>query len=267
MDGLIKLPQLPFLTREMLQYGSISKLQLRIKVYSLTGITATISGLTRSGVISMKIPVSAGGKKTEIQGIDDIPIFLSAYNTAGGSHGNTYVIADLIINDSIIINLMQGYISLVNNLTYPINPYIPQSANKGAEMEYFSDDPAAGNEITFAGSLKDQYIIHYAQVTLVTDANVANRRVHFRFSKSGDCFFETFSDQDQAASLTRKYSLAPYGFIPDSIDDNDILVPIPPNLLMSSDNTIDTMTTNLQAADNFGRLYVKAERWAIPSLF
>lgn len=251
----------------MLKFGETTSFEITVTVVSLYAVTIYVTGITKNGIINIKIPVAANAKNTVTQKVDDIPILLSAYNPAGGNFGATHISLDLVLNSDININLMQGYVTEKDKVTYPHNSSQSGVDKRGVISELFTANPAAGAEILYSAAGYSLDIIHFARVTLVTDATVANRRVHFKFQRTGDTVFETFSDQDQAASLTRVYTLAPYGFVTNSLNDNDILVPIPENLTMYADWVLATETTNKQAGDNFSSLYFQAERFANPTLF
>ena len=119
----------------------------------------------------------------------------------------------------------------------------------------------AGAEATITVPTSRTWKIHGIFVQLVTDANAADRRVHFEFVNQQGATLNTFGGADHAASLTRDYNVAKWGVIPDNIDDDDILIPLPQDIILASGSIIRTVTTNLQVGDDFGIMVLSTEQY------
>lgn len=126
-----------------------------------------------------------------------------------------------------------------------------------------SNDPAAtGVEHSFVLDASSDLYVRYFFTTLVTDANVASRIVHFQGQDaSGNVLWEVVAGGSQAASLTRKYVGLPIDIAPQAVNDNEFLISIPrEGLFVPAGGKIVTITTAKQATDDYGVLTAFCER-------
>ena len=256
---------LPFLHRYMLNYGPEAVFELQIRTQSSTNINLRIAGGTRSALINHKLLAGSGAdaKTIDIR-IDDFPIFLAVTDIGGGEiQGNTFVTVNLIINGQIVACLMSGYVYPAKPLTYPDNKLQDLLPNRGEISIEVGADPAAGAEAILIMDDNEIWRVMWAAIQLVTDANAANRRVHLVFTPDTAGSTDLFGSTDQTASLTRDYSFAQYGVIPDEIDSTKILVNLPNELWLEPNTAITTATTNIQAADNFGPIVIMREKFYV----
>ena len=120
------------------------------------------------------------------------------------------------------------------------------------------DDPAAGAEINITVPGRAAWEIMAVTFTLVTSSDVAIRTVSVSFDDGQHVFVRVAMPTTQSASLTWTYSLFAGG------DRQSILFgllrqALPADLVMLPGWRITTLTSNLQAADNFGApvLYIR----------
>lgn len=259
-----KFPQLPFVTREMLDWGSDATIELVITHASAEAITFDVKGATRQQVISTRVVAAAASVFVETTiGLDDFPIFLTTqvFNGVVGK-GDLFISIQLRVNGDTIATLVNGYLTSLAPLSYPT---IQAQDNFPETMPVNRDefaDPAAGAELTDTSPTQEWREIMAVRAILVTDANAADRRPHFIFRDgNNEIFCEVWASVEQIASTTRNYILMPIGVIPDPEDDNDIIVPIPAGLMMEPGGDILTDTTNFQATDNWGQSFVHYKRW------
>lgn len=111
-------------------------------------------------------------------------------------------------------------------------------------------DPAADTEISYtipAGTVTKLLAL---SVSLVTDANAANRRVGIILDDGTTEFFRSMSPSDHAASLTWRYSagMGAPGFAIQNLSVGLYL----PDITLFPGYRIRTTTLNRQATDNFG---------------
>ena len=100
-------------------------------------------------------------------------------------------------------------------------------------------------------------------MTLVTDANAANRRVHLDIQEVAGGRLDFHSSVDHAASLSRVYTFVPIGAGLSMADDNDIIVPIAPGIVLGPGGVLATLTTNRQTGDDFGSMVAWVKQWLI----
>lgn len=125
-----------------------------------------------------------------------------------------------------------------------------------------SADPAANTEIT--ATVPNGQIWHLlgARVSLVTDANVANRTVAITIDDGTTVFNRFTSPSTQAASLTYGYTLSA-GAASATVLNNEVVVGCGQTLMLPQGYRVKTATTNLQATDNFGAMTLFVVRYTL----
>lgn len=250
----IQYPQLPFLTREMLTFGKEATIELRIKTQSTRSGNVTIRGVTRAGAFTYQhTTVSNAAVGTSTFRIPDVPIWVTIADESDTyDQGSLYATAHILINGDVAYQLMQGFVYSLRQLSWPGSPGVDMRPTGGRIRASTNAAPTAGSEISYSVAANLNQRLLSFRVTLTTDANAANRRVHLVIRNGTTPLLDAFSDQDHAASTARNYTFAPFGVLPDTLDDNDILVPIPKDLILGFNFNIVTNTTNIQAGDAFG---------------
>lgn len=258
-------PQLPFLTRDMIKFGSEAQLGIQIISQCTNSRKIAIRGLTRSGLFDHDHTTStAGAKTTENVGIDDIPIMLSVIGSGGVPViGECYVSVTLTINQTPMFEIASGFVSAQKGISWPASNSEPSIVGHGEFDSVSSPNPDPDENASIQVPDKEMWLIHSAIVPLVTDATVANRRVHLLIAVHSGINIQSWSSYDQTASLSRNYSFAQFGAIPDDVDDNDIMVPLAANMWVEPGAIIQTTTTNMQSGDNYGSLRLAIERYFV----
>jgi hypothetical protein len=113
-------------------------------------------------------------------------------------------------------------------------------------------DPAANTEVSETVPANGRWRVLAMRVSLVTDATVANREVSLQFDDGTTAFFAAAANANQAASLTRQYSVGTAGERGAAATATDILIPAPSDVVLLAGHRVRTSTTNRQAGDNFG---------------
>ncbi len=256
---------LPFLHRYMLNYGQEATFELQIRTQSTTDLRLQISGGTRSALINHKLNAgTAGDTATTTIRIDDFPIFLAVSDNDGTeTQGNTFVTVNLLINGELVYNLLSGYVYAGKPLSWPAHNSKDLLPNRGEIGIVVSANPAAGAEITLTLDDNEIWLVHWASLQLVTDANAVSRRVHLVFTPDTAGLLHFFSDANQIESLTRDYMFSQLGDISDREDDTRLLIALPTNLWLEPATVISTDTTNFQVGDNFSVLTVMREKFYV----
>jgi len=247
-------PTLPFVTRDMLKFGRSAGLRLFISVVGRTTANLILRFATRDGISEHTIAYTGtGARQTFSVNITDIPMFLSlTTETFTVIQGDLYATVDLQINQETVQNLCSGYVYRLHSISWPISNNPDIIPNRGGIRMLNGANPAAGSEVADTVPAGQMWRILQFVVTLVTDANAANRRVHLQIDNNSFAGPDIFGSVDQAASTTRKYSFIVGGSALDEADDNDIIVPLPEHLYVLGSGSVNTVTTNLQAGDDFG---------------
>lgn len=256
--------ELPFLTRDMLAFENGTAFGLRVQVQSSAVFTIRIVGATKEGPFVYNFITSGDSEReTTNFAIPDIPIFLTLRtDTNGVDQGELYVSATLTINGTAVYELCTGFITQQRSISYPRTHNESPISYKGILRRLTGSNAAAGSEASITLPDARTALIRALHVRLVTDATAASRRVHFLFSDfTAGVIGECFASIDQTASQTMDYRVAPYGAIPDEQDNGVILVNLPPNIILTGGSTIDTVTLNIQAGDNFAAMSADIEEF------
>lgn len=244
----------------MLRFRGSTSFTLVVTSRATTTTTIKITGATREGAFTLKhSTLSDLSEQVSSYNIPDMPIWISVEDENDlFSQRNCYVSVGLALNGDVVYWLTGGYISRSNTLSWPnSNIVYTLPPDIGTISLDWLQDPAAGAQIStnpVAGRISRIKGLYF---TLVTDATVASRRVHIKFHT----YFECISSVDQTASTTRKYHCLPMGAVGTYADDDDIIIPIPHNMNLADDDSIQTTTTNMQAGDNFGPIYLWSEQF------
>lgn len=243
----------------MLAFEHQATLSLVIQSYASASGNIEIRGFTKEGPFTLQhVPTNDSLLKTESFGLADIPIMVTmSAPLATIPQGGIYASLSLAINGNIIQELCAGFIYPKRSVSWPSQSGGDQRLGGGAMNLISGGNPAPGAEVSITVAAGEMWKIRAGRFTLVTDANVANRRVHVTFGGIVDCF----ASIDQVAGATRNYSIAQYGAIPDEEDDNDILISMPSDIWLPAGNTITTTITNRQAGDDFSGINFMLERF------
>jgi len=235
-------------------------------ITQLTNATGNfyVTGATREGPFSFKVPmINMGGYQLREVPIPDIPIWISVTTPITTVAMNAlYVTVALKINGDVLRELVAGYVYSAKALTWPaqtFNRLLPDTI--GAISKVTGANPAAGAECSDSVPSNTTWHLRAIKIPLVTSATVANRYVHVNIAEFDGAEIEVFSSVAHAASSTRNYWLMPIGAPGVYVEDNDIIIPIPPEIWLKSGSTISTVTTGIQAGDNFGSPIYWIEKW------
>ncbi len=125
-----------------------------------------------------------------------------------------------------------------------------------------SSDPAANTEISLTVPARTIYHILGARVSLVTDANVANRTVALTIDDGTTVVNRYTSPSTQAASLTYGYTFTAGG-VNATVLNNEVVVGMGTQLLTPATYRIQTVTLNRQATDNFGAMTLWVVKYTV----
>lgn len=128
-------------------------------------------------------------------------------------------------------------------------------------IEITGANPAAGAEVLDTLTLIEEIL--GGEITLVTDANVANRAVAFYFeSPTGVVLGQIVSITDIPASQTVLIHIGKYATLPPDTSTNHYRQ-IPSNLELYPGCKIKTLTANIQSGDNFSALKRTVKQYAV----
>jgi hypothetical protein len=133
----------------------------------------------------------------------------------------------------------------------------------GTTKSIIGTDPAAGSEISETVPANAIWKWIAGLGTLVTDATVADRRVHVTLDNGTSPWWEGVSSSIQAASLTNKYNIgAPVA----AVIDTAHFIALPIDTYLKGGDRIITVTDLLKAGDNWGAPQFRVEEWHDPDV-
>ena len=255
--------QVPFLTREMLKFGSDAKFELSVTTISVAAVSVPIRGITRSGVISAKHTGTANSQlATSNFQIDDIPTMITVAPLAAGFvHGSVYASLSLRINEDIVFTLVSGFLTTAKGLSWPnSNLSDPMPGHGMIELKTFNN-PSAGANLSSAITPGETWRVLYGGFDLVTNATAASRRVHVGTEVAATRFIVSWGNTDQLASTTKSYELLRIGSIPVEEASNRIIIPIPDDLWLRDLDTFEIEVKNKQAGDQLSTIVLMVEKF------
>ena len=262
MDPLNGL-QPQFLTRKMLDFEHAVSFGLKIWSQCTSDNVIQIRGFTKEGPFQFTHTTdSSADTKTETFRLPDIPIFVSAHSKSNTlRHGSVFIRGMLTINGDDIMGLFSGYVSAEQAPSWPstFNSVVRPGAGRMEIVE--STDPAAGAEASINFGSNYMTLVHAAQITLVTDATVADRLVKLRVTQNAGMTMTTKALSVTQASQTKVHSFLQTSPFNDLTSTNYIMGIMPTNFWVEQLGNISSLTDNIQAADNLGPLRILVEKF------
>jgi hypothetical protein len=171
------------------------------------------------------------------------------------SFGRVWARVDLVRGDgtgrTVLATLLQGVIGVQQPLAWPGSPMALSRDLPGWLRLVTGTNPAAGVEISEAVPTGGNQRLKAIIATLVTDATVANREPALVLDNGSSIFARVPAGQNQAASLTRTYCWFPGAQAQALASDLTVVASIP-DVLLDAAWRLRTITTNIQAGDDWG---------------
>jgi hypothetical protein len=233
-----------------------------------TPVRLSIRMLTPEGeVISVfyTINVAANGVTATTKSITNLEGFILSMSAevlsglAGAVWVNVVIQRGLGSGDATQgLNLLQGYPSLTDTLSWPQAPPAKSIDGRGLANVVAVGNPAAGADYSIIVPAGVNWLVRSLRVQLVTSAAVANRFVTLRLDDgAGNIFADITGGVAQTASLTVLYTFA-NGLQP-SANNSVTNTGLPTELRMPGGFRIRTVTANIQAADQFSGAALELE--------
>jgi len=185
--------------------------------------------------------------------------------TAGVRVGAVFAVAQIIrqagANAIPSRTILSNYVSSGNVIGWPEGPNQQSVQGSGVPVSLQQANPAPGADWTFTIPTANRLLVQSISAQLVTSVAVANRQPHFQEADAaGHVLWDVAASAVQAASITVRYSLA--GGVTGAVNDNSAIVPIPQVAQLLQGWTIKSVTTAIQAADQWQNIWVNAIEWA-----
>jgi len=253
----------PFLTRDMVDWEFAANIKLRVVSQSWYVGELILSGATKQGLFTFKHTTTANGAEVISDfAMPDFPLFLTlADPTPWFLQGGCRARVELLVNGNQMFTYCSGPVYKSKPISYPYSRDEDKVPGGGEWVYLSSVAPSPGHEANYSVPDNAIFRIMAVQIGLQTSATVANRRVRLSIHTGMSQPIEFWGSINQPAAAVRYYTFAASGTVPDEDVSNNIFIPIPPNLLVPSDYKIATLTTNMQAGDQFGPINLFVERY------
>ena len=257
--------QVPFLTREMLKFGSNARLELRISTIANIAGVVSVRGFSRSGVINLKHTTAATSVVTSSNFlVDDIPTAVSIFPaTFGAGQNDIWVSLSLLINGDLVYPMVSGFISTAKGLSWPNSLLMDPKPGGSSIVLKEPADPAASANFGIAVTSGELWRILSISFRLVTSATVADRQVTIQIEPNAASFHSFWGNTVQAASLTRDYSVWQSGVMPLEAVSTKIMIPMPADLWLTQVDYLNIIVLSKQTGDQLSNVKIYLERFYI----
>lgn len=180
----------------------------------------------------------------------------------GGVYANIGIMRFSGASQVLTQSLISGYVQFSVPLYWPGDADLQPGADPGSLQQLTIGNPAAGADwtTTFNAFTRNQILSIRAQ--FATAVAVANRQVQIVFDNSTNIHFASLPSPVQVASLTWNYDFAHCAIVPTQIL-TEVNVHIPPELLVNGTWRVRSLTTNIQAADQWSNIFMSLKQWAV----
>lgn len=158
--------------------------------------------------------------------------------------------------------LVADYVESFRAISYPGGPMRSSIEGRGNVRSITGTDPAANAESSETVPTNARWRLLAWVIALVTDANAANRITQFTIDDGTDIVFAAQTQVDITASLTVGITAQAGGSIPGGRVSRNV-VGLPELALLEAGFRIRTVTTALQAGDNYGAPQLWVEEWLV----
>jgi hypothetical protein len=172
-----------------------------------------------------------------------------------------FITSGTVDNPSTAIEtLFQGYIDNNYNPTWPSYRAEHASEGKGNIRTIIGTDPAAGVNLSETVPTNARWRLLSLNLTMTTDATVANRNMRIFYDDGVTTFFATESLTLQTASQSRRYVIAAFGN-GQAVTIDTIHLAAPPDIELLAGYRVRSSVANFQVEDNINEFAMLVEEW------
>ncbi len=180
--------------------------------------------------------------------------------------GRTYV--TVFINRGVGISLATapgavlgaGYTTNVTPVAWPGGGIMRSTDGAGASLVFTVANPAAGADWSTSPNANAQWQLIAVSAALVTSAAAANRNITLRLRSLLATVYNGDASASVLANTTAQITGAP-GQNSSTLIGTNVFIPLPPNTLLTVSNSIISVTTNIQGADQWSAIRVWVREW------
>lgn len=178
--------------------------------------------------------------------------------------GQVFVVVDLIrgvgAGATVLQTLAQGYVTDTSRLSYPSSPIDASVSGNGVLRSITGTNPAANTEVSETVPTNARWRLVGVDLTLVADANVANRDIALVFDDGANIFTRVAVVQAVTAGQTAILSFGRN--VQRGVGSVNIVLNAPlPDLQLQGGFRFRTVTSNRQVGDDYSAPQYLVEEW------
>jgi hypothetical protein len=244
----------------MTSFGSVASVALALRTRFLRTDGYPVASSERHVPASDRTSVT-----TDFHLVDGWLLGCEVHAVAGTPRrGQVFVVVDLVRGSSatpdVLQTLLQGYVTDTSRLAWPGSPIRSSIEGPGVLRSIAGANPAAGANIVETVPTNARWRLHAIQFSLVTAIAAANREVALTFDDGATVFARVPSGFTHVASTTIVYSAFHHAPRNTAAQDTTKNFPLP-RIDLQGGFRFNTVTTNLQAADDYGAPQYLVEEW------
>lgn len=183
-----------------------------------------------------------------------------ATSVYGQTVARAQVVRGLETSGIVLATLCHGAVTSMQPIAFPNGRVLSMVEGPGAVRSVTGTDPAAGVEISETVPTGARWRLLSVSFALVTDATVATRIPAVVVDDGTNTYSRTDGGVGQTASLTRIFTAAGGGMFATNVGGQHH-IPFSNRLLLLAGHRVRTVTSNLQAGDNYGAPQLLVEEW------
>lgn len=225
--------------------GHVEPIEVTVPATNGRAVTTTTRFLGEGWLMGLTAVASAGA-----------PAYAAAYVSVQLARGLTGAVVATQ-------DLLSGYVTANVRQSFPGSLVGAPFTGPGNIRTIVGTDPAANVEISETVPTGARWRFISMRTQLVADATVANRTVALVFDDGANVYAHAASNFNQTASQAVQYAFGASG-ASGGFYLLGAMVSTPGNILMSAGHRFRTVTTTLQAGDNWTPPIYEVEEWLDP---
>lgn len=254
--------QIPFVSNKHLKFPEAQQMSIRVDSWSNGVRIIAIRGMTGNALLSHDHSTNGDRSQgTSTFRVDDVPVFLRANNTLqDAKRGECYVRVTLQMGGFDVGILCAGYISNDTFLSYPLGRLEGPVLGPGVIRTIAMGNPAAGAELSMTVPTNTRWRLLMLNATLASDITVATRQPSLLFTDGTNILGRVVSVNTGTATSTVMFTWTGLGInaaVASVVNSQSI----PDFVYLNGGSVISSVTTNLQAGDDWGAGFALVEEW------
>jgi hypothetical protein len=248
--------------RDQLSFNIGATFQLVLRLTSTETDAIEVRGMTKEGpFVFTQVPNGTGTPETFTFNIPDIPIGVSVALAPGIADARHYYgQLFLNVNGNRLFSLAQGSIGVGYSIAWPHQLPITDPQLFGPPQSIEITTPAAGEEVGTNVPNGQYWELLGIRFRLVTDANAADRTVQLQLGNIDAPFVNRTNTATIQANETTRMLWLPNGTTAVLTANELHEIALPMGIFIPAGGSIITVTTNIQAGDQYDEIIVYARR-------